>query len=170
FVEVGPKKALQGFAEDVLGPRGDVVSLFTNHPKNGDVPAFNHALCCLYAAGLGKGIPQPAKDVVPAIQIADNVQAFQPAPISASPKPSATTSSVPQNGNRYLELGRMFADILDKGYELYRGAKPTPPAEPVVITGAALGLPGTGHIFDDANIARLLRGEQFIDAIPVRFR
>ena len=27
FVEVGPKKALQGFAEDVLGDRGDVVSL-----------------------------------------------------------------------------------------------------------------------------------------------
>jgi acyl transferase domain-containing protein len=170
FVEVGPKKALQGFAEDVLGPRGDVVSLFTNHPKNGDVPAFNQALCCLYAAGLGKGIPQPAKDVVPAVQIADNAQAFQPAPISASPKPSAITSSVPQNGNRYLELGRMFADILDKGYELYRGAKPVPAADPVVITGAALGLPGTAHIFDDANIARLLRGEQFIDAIPVRFR
>ncbi len=53
FVEVGPKKALQGFAEDVLGNRGDVVSLFTNHPKVGDIPAFNRALCGLYAAGLG---------------------------------------------------------------------------------------------------------------------
>ncbi len=37
FVEVGPKKALQGFAEDVLGGYGDVVSLFTNHPKVGDL-------------------------------------------------------------------------------------------------------------------------------------
>ena len=53
FVEVGPKKALQGFAEDVLGSRGDVVSLFTNHPKFGDIVAFNQALCGLYAAGLG---------------------------------------------------------------------------------------------------------------------
>ena len=53
FVEVGPKKALQGFAEDVLGSDGDVVSLFTNHPKFGDVAAFNQALCGLYAAGLG---------------------------------------------------------------------------------------------------------------------
>src|SRR5206468_7282118 len=43
-------------------------------------------------------------------------------------------------------------------------------AKPVVITGAALGLPCTDHIFDDANIARLLRGEQFIEAIPVRLR
>ncbi len=55
FVEVGPKKALQGFAEDVLGDRGDVVSLFTNHPKFGDIASFNQALCGLYAAGLGRG-------------------------------------------------------------------------------------------------------------------
>src|SRR5208283_93774 len=34
----------------------------------------------------------------------------------------------------------------------------------------ALGLPGTEHIFDDANIARILRGDQFIDSIPKRFR
>lgn len=53
FVEVGPKKALQGFADDVLGQRPDVVSLFTNHPKLGDFVSFNHALCGLYAAGLG---------------------------------------------------------------------------------------------------------------------
>jgi 3-oxoacyl-(acyl-carrier-protein) synthase/NAD(P)-dependent dehydrogenase (short-subunit alcohol dehydrogenase family) len=33
-----------------------------------------------------------------------------------------------------------------------------------------LGLPGTEHIFDDTNIARILRGEQFIDVIPTRFR
>ena len=55
FVEVGPKKALQGFAEDVLGDRGDVISLFTNHPKFGDIASFNQALCGLYAAGLGRG-------------------------------------------------------------------------------------------------------------------
>ena len=30
------------------------------------------------------------------------------------------------------------------------------PAEPVVITGAALGLPGTDHVFDDANVGRIL--------------
>ena len=53
FVEVGPKKALQGFADDVLGADPDVFSLFTNHPKFGDIPSFNTALCGLYAAGLG---------------------------------------------------------------------------------------------------------------------
>ncbi len=61
FVEVGPKKALQGFAEEVLGDRGDVVSLFTNHPKVGDIPSFNQALCGLYAAGLGRGRTEAAR-------------------------------------------------------------------------------------------------------------
>ena len=61
FVEVGPKKALQGFADDVLGENPDVFSLFTNHPKFGDIPSFNAALCGLYAAGLGyPGAAPPA--------------------------------------------------------------------------------------------------------------
>ncbi|MGA7382815.1 MAG: SDR family oxidoreductase, partial [Terriglobales bacterium] len=72
--------------------------------------------------------------------------------------------------NGYNELGRFFADVLDRGYEIYRGKKNVSAAAPVVITGAALGLPGTGHIFDDGNVARILRGEQFIDSIPARFR
>ncbi|HUB33837.1 MAG TPA: SDR family NAD(P)-dependent oxidoreductase, partial [Bryobacteraceae bacterium] len=53
------------------------------------------------------------------------------------------------------------------------GARPQreqPAFEPVVITGASLGLPGTGRIFDDENAARILNGEQFIDVIPTRFR
>ena len=58
FVEVGPKKALHGFADDVLGHRPDVVSLFTNHPKLGDFVSFNHALCGLYAHGFGPGMQE----------------------------------------------------------------------------------------------------------------
>jgi acyl transferase domain-containing protein len=53
FVEVGPKKALKGFVDDVLGAKPGVVSLFTNHPKTGELQSFNHALCGLYAAGYG---------------------------------------------------------------------------------------------------------------------
>ena len=34
FVEVGPKRVLYGFVEDVLGERDGVYSLFTNHPEN----------------------------------------------------------------------------------------------------------------------------------------
>jgi acyl transferase domain-containing protein len=61
FVEVGPKKALQGFAEDVLSEYGDAVSIFTNHPKIGDVAAFNQPLCALYAAGLGRSVEGASK-------------------------------------------------------------------------------------------------------------
>jgi hypothetical protein len=45
-----------------------------------------------------------------------------------------------------------------------------PVDEPVVVTGAALGLPGAERLFDDANIGRLLDGEQGIDVIPGRLR
>ena len=44
FVEVGPKRALHGFVEDVLAASDDVLALFTNHPKQGDIGAFNQAL------------------------------------------------------------------------------------------------------------------------------
>ncbi|HFQ94653.1 MAG TPA: acyltransferase domain-containing protein, partial [Anaerolineae bacterium] len=53
FVEVGPKRALRGFAKDVFKERDDVIALMTNHPKTGALPAFNQALCGLYAAGYG---------------------------------------------------------------------------------------------------------------------
>jgi acyl transferase domain-containing protein len=53
FVEVGPKRALDGFVADVLGEHPDVLALFTNHPKFGDVISFNRALCGLYASGWG---------------------------------------------------------------------------------------------------------------------
>ena len=116
FVEVGPKKALFGFVEDVLGEHSDVLALFSNHPKFEDATAFNQALCGLYASGLGAARVEPR--------------------VEAEPHP----------------------------------VEHRPPARPVVITGASLGLPGTDHIFDDSNVARILRGEQFIDTIPTRFR
>ncbi len=162
FVEVGPKKALQGFAEDVLGERGDVVSLFTNHPKVGDLPAFNQALCCLYASGLGRGTPEAARETTPA-----SVPAVSLATPAAAAVPK---SAAPTNGDHYVELGQLFSDVLERGWQIAHGQGPTPIDLPVAITGAALGLPGTEHIFDDGNIGRILRGDQFIDIIPARFR
>ena len=82
FVEVGPKKALQGFAEDVLGPKGDVVSLFTNHPKTGDIASFNQALCGLYAAGLGRGAAAEAREVTTASVATVAAPVEKPKPIS----------------------------------------------------------------------------------------
>ncbi len=162
FVEVGPKKALQGFAEDVLGPRGDVVSLFTNHPKVGDIAAFNQALCCLYATGLGRGVAEERHEVV--------ATAFTAPATAITAQASAAGKLMKTNGDHLLELGRLFADVLERGWQIAHGNAPARAAAPVAITGAALGLPGTERIFDDGNIGRLLRGEQFIDTIPTRFR
>jgi acyl transferase domain-containing protein/NAD(P)-dependent dehydrogenase (short-subunit alcohol dehydrogenase family)/acyl carrier protein len=142
FVETGPKKALQGFAEDVLGGDAEVVSLFTNHPKAGDIVSFNQALCGLYAAGLGAGAAREEVNFEPAAR--------------------ETTD--------YNALGRLFADVLDRAIPMYRGQPSGRPDLSVGITGAALGLPGKDRIFDDDHIGRILRGEQFIDVIPDRFR
>ena len=40
----------------------------------------------------------------------------------------------------------------------------------MVVTGAALGLPGSEHVFDDANVGRILDGEQFLGPIPAEVR
>ena len=169
FVEVGPKKALQGFAEDVLGGSSDVVSLFTNHPKVGDVAAFNQALCGLYAAGLGRGTAEAVRE--PSMMAVSSPEETSKAiPVAARATGASSLGAAPSNGDRYDQLGRLFADVLDRGYEMYHGRNNVSASVPVVITGAALGLPGTEHIFDDANIGRILRGDQFIDSIPTRFR
>ena len=77
FVEIGPKRALQGFVEDVLGEREGVLSLATNHPKLGDVTSLNHAICGLWAAG--RGTPRPEERPV---EIAPAPQPVVPAPVA----------------------------------------------------------------------------------------
>ena len=178
FIEVGPKKALQGFVDDVLGDRGDVVSLFTNHPKLGDVPSFNQALCGLYAAGLGRGLPDfpdaneeqgfaATQTLVPVTSSSEDAEGSE---LKSHHFDAAAPPVALVDGDRYLALGRLFADVLERGREIYGGERPAPLDHPVCITGAALGLPGTEHVFDDANISRILRGDQFIDVIPTRLR
>ncbi|MFN8642283.1 MAG: acyltransferase domain-containing protein [Candidatus Binatia bacterium] len=159
FVEVGPKKALHGFVEDVLGPRGDVLALFSNHPKQGDVAAFNQALCGLYAAGLGAGIA--AAPEVPA-----------PAPAMVAPTASVAAPPPVRGDDVYRELGHLFADFLDRARGVYdRGpGATTGGSEAVVVSGAGLGLPGTARVFDDGNLGAFLHGEQLIDVIPSRLR
>ena len=177
FVEVGPKKALQGFAEEVLGDRGDVVSLFTNHPKVGDIPSFNQALCALYAAGLGRGRAEVARRDLRRNLRSHRLQSprqrsnAEPTPLAATAPAAFTAPTSPSNGNSYNELGRLFADALERsGWQIHHGEKPASTETPVAITGASLGLPGTEHIFDDGNVERILRGDQFISAIPKQFR
>ena len=179
FVEVGPKWALRGFVADVLGndpSSGDLVNLATNHPKSGDIVSFNQALCGLYAAGLGNGRAE-APTAMPVPVINAPVAATLQTPEATVTQPLVEPTEVSTPDRVYVELGHLFADFLDRGRAIYAGAEQRLPAdrqrpveEPVVITGAALGTPGTAHIFDDANLGLLLNGEQFIDVIPTRIR
>ena len=129
--------------------------------------------------------PAAARPAAPAAAAAPAAPAARPAPARAAAPPaprrvpSASAAHGTRSGgsgDRYTELGYIFADAIERGLAAYAGAAPgghigQPSAfDPVVITGAALGLPGTDHVFDDGNVGRLLAGEQFIDLIPQRFR
>ena len=185
FVELGPKRVLYGFVEDVLGEREGVVPLFTNHPRIGEAESVNLALCGLYAAGLGIGQAKIEARTEPAV-------AVRPAPKAAETAAGARGSrsarlrfrrsrsaslesrslSVSPGTDRYVELGRLFAEFLERGMSLYSGARPAPGVEStrIFVTGASLGLPGVERVFDDSNVERILRGDQFIDAIPMSLR
>ena len=139
FVEVGPKKALHGFVEEMFGDDPGVLALFTNHPKWEDGVAFNQALCGLYAAGVE--------------------------PVAAT-DPATATKLVPPS--RYAELGKFVAEYLDRTVTVEGDG--AGPRRPVVVTGAALGLPGTERVFDRANLGRLLHGDQCISLIPPEIR
>jgi len=184
FIETGPKKALQGFAEDVLGNRNEAVSLFCNHPKFDDIAAFNQALCALYAAGLGRSAERAECEA--AAQTAHepssagagggesrNQPTGQP-PLTPHLKQGGdlrdSAAHSPVNGDRFVALGKMFAEVLDRGWKIYHGENHTATNRSVTVTGAALGLPGTERIFDDGNVGRILRGEQFINVLPAQFR
>jgi malonyl CoA-acyl carrier protein transacylase len=207
FVEVGPKKALKGFVDDVLGSRNDVVSLFTNHPKPGPLPTFNQALCGLYAAGWGAAPAAPIEvrpaASVPAASPAPQASATPAAPAMAaaavgagqgvvsapvfsgraavdpaaepvagvspvsSPQPPATAVPTVES------VAHLFASMLQSmGQPATRAYdRNDAPAGSVVITGTGLGLPGAEKpVMDPSNAERILRGEQFIDLVPERFR
>ncbi|MFN0285015.1 MAG: type I polyketide synthase, partial [Kineosporiaceae bacterium] len=195
FVEVGPRKALHGFVEDVLGAaHDDVLALFTNHPKAGDVASFNAALAGLYSAGLGYPVPQAAPSSGPVGASARPggpvVPTTTPVERSVMTSPSQPAPAGGAGGeDGFAALGHALADVLAQGLRLAAGGQgvvpgaapapaPAPTAqpgtsattEPVVITGAALGLPGVERTFDDENVARILAGQQFIDTLPHRFR
>ncbi|MGB3217465.1 MAG: beta-ketoacyl synthase N-terminal-like domain-containing protein, partial [Anaerolineae bacterium] len=190
FVEVGAKKALKGLVDDVLGSKPDVVSLFTNHPKTGELPSFNQALCGLYAAGYGLTASQPAWEIKPPPSQAaaapstptpaSSVSAIAApsAPVAAATMPAEQDFAMPNlpslpPAQAFQMMGQMFAQMMQTM------AQPAPktfdrndvPQGSIVISGTGLGLPGVNKaVMDPDNALRILRGEQFVDLIPERYR
>ena len=120
FVEVGPKKALHGFVEDVLGSQvyDDVVALYTNHPKVADevaatrpstvcmprawvspTPPVTHAAAPAAAPTAGRG---PARRLVWPRAGPGGPAAIRPASqgsaVRSVPSPSSANSSCPRRG------------------------------------------------------------------------
>jgi malonyl CoA-acyl carrier protein transacylase len=196
FIEVGPKKALKGFVDDVLGGKPDVVSLFCNHPKTGELASFNQVLCGLYAAGYAgssefsvlsselsttKDERRTTKRVQPTTA---NGLAAATVSISAPRSEETTmTNGHSESAPQSIEvLGQFIAEALqglaatqNSKFSTQHSAAPYDrnniPLGSVVISGAGLGLPGAEKpVMDPDNAMRILRGEQFVDLIPERFR
>jgi acyl transferase domain-containing protein/acyl carrier protein/NAD(P)-dependent dehydrogenase (short-subunit alcohol dehydrogenase family) len=189
FVEFGPKRILYGFVEDVLGEREGVVSLFTNHPRIGDAHSVNQALCGLYAAGLGVGLVKEVEQTETAAKQAAIIevksQAVQPSAVSqvapvrsnfsaptqpAAREPVVSSPIAPAGADRYVQLGKLFVEFLDRGFQLYTGGSLQQRSSEIYVTGASLGLPNVDKVFDDTNVERILRGDQFIRPIPLELR
>ncbi|MBP6802786.1 MAG: SDR family NAD(P)-dependent oxidoreductase [Chloroflexi bacterium] len=159
FVEVGPKRALRGFVNDVFGNKEDVTALLTNHPKQGTLPTFNQALCGLYAAGYSG-----QQSTSNSQQVTDNKR----------------DETMDNNGSMPVQLealGKLLTQALQPTNQ--PANQPTTlvydrnaiPLGSVVISGTGLGLPGAEKlVMDPDNALRILRGEQFVDLIPERFR
>jgi malonyl CoA-acyl carrier protein transacylase len=181
FVEMGPKRVLYGLVEDVLGSHPDVTAVYTNHPRTGGIVSANRALCGLYALGLGRGLAdggaeRPSEEAPGAETL---TIALPPAPVRAERNATGTARAAApadtrgEEGDRYAQLGRLFADFLDRSFEVWagRGRGETSRRTPRTgITGASLGLPGTERVFDEGHIARILRGESFIRSVPTGLR
>ncbi len=168
FVEAGPKRALKSFADDVFSAKTDVVSLLTNHPKTGEIQTFNQAICGLYAAGYFNS--QPVEPVRSAPVTIQQPTAAQP----AVKEVSSMSHMNGQNGASLDALGQLLAQALQQVQTANaprRTDRNDPPGGSVIISGTGLGLPGAEKpVMAEDNALRILRGEQFVDLIPERFR
>jgi acyl transferase domain-containing protein/NAD(P)-dependent dehydrogenase (short-subunit alcohol dehydrogenase family)/acyl carrier protein len=180
FLEVGPKRALRSFANNVFADKDDVLALITNHPKMGELPTFNQALCGLYAAGYGpvngdRYAVNGEQLAVASGQLPVGERAGGAAVVQKDVDMKSTTMSNGQTAVSVDQLSQVLAQALQRLGTDFRPAmaydRNAPPAGSVVVSGTGLGLPGPEKpVMDPDNALRILRGEQFIDLIPERFR
>jgi hypothetical protein len=112
----------------------------TNHHKPGDAASFN-GVRGLWASRPGAGVEPAAAEDVALPPGATAQQTASPRREEAA-SPSAAAPA-PATGGRDA-VADLFSEFLQRGRELMGGREggPSPSAEPVLITGAALGLAG----------------------------
>ncbi|MCA9959683.1 MAG: hypothetical protein KC443_11650, partial [Anaerolineales bacterium] len=130
-------------------------------PKTGTLPSLNMALCALYAAGYGQTVGEQAAVLVESVERNEDM-------------------ALSQNGGSLTAVVELLTQAIQQAATAQAPAVQPPllaydrnavPSGSVVISGTGLGLPGAEKsVMDPDNALRILRGEQFVDLIPERFR
>ncbi|MHB8586542.1 MAG: ACP S-malonyltransferase [Thermoplasmatota archaeon] len=168
FVEVGPKRVLAGLTERILrespassqgtSPSGQArpVIVATNHPKKGGLRTLEDAVAALVAAGVPAELPDAGAASPTALGIVPAAHAV----VGAAPKALAPGTIATPGAASTFTMQPVTQAIATNP----RGSPSS--SAPLVISGAAAGLPGRSHrVFDDGNVMRLLRGDTAIDRI-----
>ncbi|MHA2250886.1 MAG: SDR family NAD(P)-dependent oxidoreductase [Candidatus Kariarchaeaceae archaeon] len=166
FFEVGPKRALTGFVNDILGER-DTLTVVCNHPKKGGVQTLNEAISAAAALGLPiKQLYSTDEHLIPDYRW---------------PQPGYKSSMLKQDVSGKIQEGiqqrpgplirNQYSDSLDQTMQFPRSDaslvhKLGLNLDRIVITGVGIGLPGKHkEVFDERNFERILAGENLIDTL-----
>jgi acyl transferase domain-containing protein/acyl carrier protein len=145
FVEMGPKNALTGFVDEILGPASPHRALFLNHPKVGEIPQLDRFLA-------QHALLQSAATETP-VRAADAASdgPRYPKTSPAAPAPAAPTWPEPS-----VQVSTTHAARRPRGM-----------TDAIWITGVSVGLPGRGgRVFSDDGLDRLLAGACLIEPVP----
>jgi malonyl CoA-acyl carrier protein transacylase len=181
FLEVGPKKVLKGFVDNVVGGRPGAVSLFTNHPDFGEIAMFNQALCGLYAAGYrtqGEGqrtddrqaqlpvelrpLPAAARVDAPAARL-DRLSGLEPLPTSDDLQPALQLAApAPRTKDQATRIPRIHAFSSNQRTTRRPGATARPGAHFCQPRCAVSGCPiaGPSPVRPQRRAARLSRHQR----------
>ncbi|MFV2013891.1 MAG: type I polyketide synthase, partial [Candidatus Heimdallarchaeota archaeon] len=178
FFEVGPKRALSGFVNDIIGER-NTLTVACNHPKKGGIQAFNEAIAAAGAVGLPiKSFGSNSNIFVPEYRWPQNgkLGEYQSQFTSVSDvvmSPLTYSSTTSKSGQVKYDLHpNAFKEFMDQTVQYLKSDstkvhKLNINLDSIVITCIGVGLPGLyKEVFDENNFDRILDGENFIDRIP----
>ncbi len=187
FLEIGPKKALFFFTKDILKKHKNIEVNYTLSPK---APEGEH---------IQKILEQfktlaPKKSVEP-VKTALQSQQVSKSSLTPTSTRVPTTQFIPRSNdeinkirqlpffNEFLEEQKeLLSSVLIQGFQSYMKKYqssfkqpstldgPKFNADPIMITGVGLGLPGKNrNVFDDQNIDDILHGINLIEPVGKEF-
>ncbi len=190
FIEVGPKRALTSFAYNLMEEevkKGRVFPITSNHPKKGGIQTFNELVASLWSLGFDLKVPDLNDQ---SYYNKEFIEAFEPftkkIPSHAKTvieSPVTKESGTPASFETFRQENSDLVDeLLKKVYERIpttssfgeqarmdvdlTGIGSTVPSRKgvkVVVSGAAMGLPGTFKgVFDPNNLGYLVKGRNLI--------